>query len=197
MIFAPNLLLSPRRTVAAPTATQTLAFYYWTAHYVKRILETLFVHNFSRATMPLLNLFKNTSYYAGAAAIVGFTINAPGYADPGLFPDQTSICLGVAAFFQLLNFWTHLQLANMRKPGETGYKIPRGLLFRFVCCPNYTTEIYAWLAFALGTQSIAALGFACVGAAQMIEWAFIKYKRLRGLFGPSYPKRYVILPPVL
>lgn len=30
----------------------------WTAHYAKRILETIFVHRFSHNTMPIRNLFK-------------------------------------------------------------------------------------------------------------------------------------------
>lgn len=27
-------------------------------HYIKRLLETVFVHRFSNATMPIMNLFK-------------------------------------------------------------------------------------------------------------------------------------------
>ena len=32
-----------------------------TAHYAKRLLETIFVHRFSNATMPIMNLFKERS----------------------------------------------------------------------------------------------------------------------------------------
>ena len=37
-----------------------------TAHYAKRLLETIFVHRFSNATMPIMNLFKeriHNTYY--------------------------------------------------------------------------------------------------------------------------------------
>ena len=43
----------------AHSETQDLAFVYFVGHYVKRILETFFVHRFSHATMPIFNLYKN------------------------------------------------------------------------------------------------------------------------------------------
>jgi very-long-chain enoyl-CoA reductase len=43
--------------------TQKLCIFMAIAHYVKRELETIFVHRFSNETMPLVNLFKNSIHY--------------------------------------------------------------------------------------------------------------------------------------
>ena len=39
-------------------ALYSLAAICWSFHYIKRIVESIFVHRFSHATMPIQNLFK-------------------------------------------------------------------------------------------------------------------------------------------
>ncbi len=73
----------------------------------------------------------------------------------------------------------HQILAELRPPGSKEYKIPRGFLFNYVTCANYTTEIIGWVAFTLATQTAAAAIFATCGALQMGQWAIQKHMRLR------------------
>lgn len=177
---------------------QFLACMYWIFHYSKRIFETFYVHKFSHATMPLRNLFKNCTYYWSFAAFVSYFVNHPLYTAPN--PMQTYVALTLSLLCQLANYKCHVILSNLRPPGGHGYSIPRGFLFDYITCPNYTAEICGWILFAVATQCLPALIFAVVGAGQMAIWAAGKHARLRKIFDgkdgrEKYPKKWIMLPP--
>lgn len=180
---------------------QTYATIYWCFHYFKRILETFFVHRFSHATSPLSNVFRNCCYYWSFAVFIAYFVNHPYYTPVG--ETQMYIGFGLGMICQLANFYCHLILKSLRAPdGQGGYQIPRGFLFNFITCANYTTEIYQWLGFNIATQTLAGYSFLVVAAYIMSDWALGKHRRLRKLFDgkdgrPKYPSRWVILPPFL
>ncbi|XP_020651253.3 3-oxo-5-alpha-steroid 4-dehydrogenase 1 isoform X1 [Pogona vitticeps] len=51
-------------------------------------------------------------------------------------------------------------LRNLRKPGETGYKIPRGGMFEYVTGANYFGEVLEWFGYALACSTIESVVFA-------------------------------------
>eukprot|EP00088_Acartia_fossae_P047431 TRINITY_DN5141_c0_g1_i1.p1 TRINITY_DN5141_c0_g1~~TRINITY_DN5141_c0_g1_i1.p1 ORF type:complete len:302 (-),score=51.11 TRINITY_DN5141_c0_g1_i1:7-912(-) len=169
----------------------------WSFHYAKRILETLFVHRFSNATMPIKNLFKNCSYYWGFAAYIGYHINHPLYTAPSL----NQMYGGLAGFIlcELGNFSIHVLLRNLRPAGSKVRKIPYPgfnpltWMFGLVSCPNYTYEFGAWTSFALMTQCLPVGFFTLAGLYQMSVWAIGKHRNYKKEF-KDYPKRKAIIP---
>ncbi|PBC31679.1 Trans-2,3-enoyl-CoA reductase [Apis cerana cerana] len=173
----------------------------WSIHYAKRLLETLFVHRFSHATMPLRNLFKNCSYYWIFAMYVAYHVNHPWYTAPKQF--QFLVGLVTFVLCELGNLSIHLALRDLRPAGSTVRKIPVPtnnlftLLFNFVSCPNYTYEIGSWIGFTIMTSCLPAGFFTIAGAYQMTVWAIGKHKAYKREF-PQYPKtRKAIIPFVL
>jgi len=173
----------------------------WALHYAKRLLETVFVHRFSHATMPLRNLFKNCGYYWGFTGYVAYHINHPLYTAPGDI--QVYGALGFFLLSELGNFSIHLLLRDLRPPGSSVRKIPYPNsnpltnLFKFVSCPNYTYEFYSWLAFTIMTQCLPAGLFMLAGLYQMSVWAMGKHRQYKKEF-EKYPRgRKAIIPFVL
>ena len=129
--------------------TAHIAAVAWSFHYVKRLLETIFVHRFSNSTMPLTNLFKNCSYYWGFAAYIAYHVNHPQYTSPPSY--QVFSFLAVFFLSELGNFSIHILLRNLRPAGSRERKIPfpdsnpLSFLQNLVSCPNYTYEVLAWI----------------------------------------------------
>jgi 3-oxo-5-alpha-steroid 4-dehydrogenase 1 len=88
-------------------------------------------------------------------------------------------------------------LINLRKPGETGYKIPQGGLFKFVSCPNMLGEMVEWLGFAIMVGSLPAWSFFLWTAVNLIPRTLDHHKWYLQKFS-DYPKqRKAVIPFVL
>ena len=82
----------------------------------------------------------------------------------------------------------------MRKPGETGYKIPKGGLFKYISCPNHFGEILEWIGFAIMCWNLAAFAFAIWTVANLIPRAVSHHKWYKENF-ENYPtKRKAVIP---
>jgi 3-oxo-5-alpha-steroid 4-dehydrogenase 1 len=89
-------------------------------------------------------------------------------------------------------------LRNLRRPGETGYRIPRGGAFEWVSGANFAGEILEWSGWALAQPaSLPAAAFAfftftniAPRAQQHHEWYLATF--------PDYPRgRWAVIPFVL
>uniref|UniRef100_A0A4W5JT63 Trans-2,3-enoyl-CoA reductase-like 2a n=1 Tax=Hucho hucho TaxID=62062 RepID=A0A4W5JT63_9TELE len=122
----------------------TLACACHTCHYIKRLIETIFVHRFSHGTMPLRTIVRNCVYYWTFSAWLAFYINHPLYTPPcksSIIQTNHSLC-------EAGNFSIHVALNNLKAEGGTKCrkfplptKNPFTWLFFLVSCPNYTYEV--------------------------------------------------------
>lgn len=188
--------------IAEPSQLQVLVCALLVIHFLKRELETIFVHRFSLATMPARNIFKNCGHYWALAGVnIAYWVFRPDSptATDSLNPILYNGGLALFVFGELANLNAHLILRNLRRPGTTERGIPRGFGFGLVTCPNYMFEIIAWIGIYLLTGlSWSVFLFIVVGTLQMWAWAKKKERRYRQEFGDKYKrKRFAVLPPLL
>ncbi|MCJ1432829.1 3-oxo-5a-steroid 4- dehydrogenase [Xylographa pallens] len=198
-LLRPYLYASPNKLFPfpAPSSLQTLSLLLVSFHFVKREYETIFIHRFSAATMPLRNIFKNSAHYW----IIGglnmaywiYRPNAPTAKPMNVF----FTLLGVLLFFtgEIGNLSSHLTLRDLRSSRGKERGIPQGLWFELVTCPNYMFETMAWVGVFLVTRDFATVIFLLVSVTMMCIWAKKKERNYRKEFGDKYKnKRYTILP---
>jgi 3-oxo-5-alpha-steroid 4-dehydrogenase 1 len=86
-----------------------------------------------------------------------------------------------------LNWKADNILIHLRKPGETGYKIPRGFLFEYISSPNLFGEFIEWSGFALMAWNLPALTFMVWTYANLVPRAKNHHDWYLRNF-PDYPK---------
>ena len=106
----------------------------------------------------------------------------------------TGLALFIAGF--VINRQADLILLKLRAPGESGYKIPHGGLYRWLSCPNYLGEIVEWVGWAVATWSLPGLAFAVWTIANLVPRARAHHVWYHEHFSDYPSDRKALLPGV-
>jgi protein-S-isoprenylcysteine O-methyltransferase Ste14 len=168
----------------------------WQAHYLHRAFIQPLTNPGGHKPMPLAicasAIFFNlvNGYLNGRGlTVLGRAYDWSWFADPRALAGLALFAVGF-----IVNRQSDAILMRLRKPGETGYKIPRGGLYRYVSCPNYFGEIVEWAGFALATWSPAALSFAVWTAANLAPRAVSHHRWYREKFADYPSERRALIP---
>ncbi|MFT7808251.1 very-long-chain enoyl-CoA reductase-like isoform X1 [Arapaima gigas] len=194
-------IYNPKYTfTSSPYPVVPLACLCHSLHYIKRLIETIFVHRFSHSTMPLRSMMKNCLYYWGFAAWLAYYINHPLYTPPTYGNQQIHYALILFLLCEAGNFSINLALNNIKSDGDRSGRIPYPTrnpftwLFFFVSCPNYTYQVGTWIGFTIMTQCVPVALFTLVGFVQMTIWARGRHNMYLRQF-KDYPSlRMAIIP---
>ena len=137
----------------AMEAVPLALFAIWQSHYLYRTLIFPFRLRSGRP-MPLSIALPGFGFNLVNAWINARWVSELGEYPPAWFADPR-FGAGVALFAAgwLVNHHADGVLLALRKPGESGYRVPHGGLYRWVSCPNYLGEMMEWLGWAIATWS--------------------------------------------
>ncbi|MFX1380183.1 MAG: methyltransferase [Promethearchaeota archaeon] len=169
----------------------------WMLHYIHRtfIFPLLIRGNQSMPITIILMgiIFNGVNSYLQARWIYKFSFS---YAISWILNPLfiTGILIFFIGFF--INLHSDYLIRNLRKPGETEYKIPYGGMFKYVSCPSYLGEITEWTGWAIMTWSFPGLVFAIWTFANLAPRARTNHLWYIRTF-PEYPNNRKALIPYL
>jgi hypothetical protein len=189
--FLAVYLLGRHRFEAVPLALGAM----WLFHYLYRTFVFPTRLRTRGKRMPLAVVAMGFTFNCLNAYVVGRWVSGLGSYQADWLRDPRFV-IGLIVFLAgfAINCRADGILIALRRPGETGYRIPRGWLFEYVACPNYFGEIVEWFGFALATWSLPGLAFALFTAANIGPRAFSNRRWYRRTF-PDYPaERKALIP---
>jgi len=171
----------------------------WSVHYFHRSFIFPFQMRGNKKSQTLAPVAMAVFFNIGNAYINGRWIFSlgPGYTESWLIDPRFMVGLSLfVAGFVICKHSDHV-LAKLRGPGETGYKVPEGGLFRFVSCPNYFGEIVEWTGWAIATWSLAGLTFAVWSFANLFPRALSHHRWYKKEFADYPAGRKAVIPFVI
>jgi 3-oxo-5-alpha-steroid 4-dehydrogenase 1 len=167
----------------------------WELHYLYRSYVYSALQRGTRRSFPLVLAAAAFVFNINNGVIIGHDLFAKGLADSIALGDPRCAA-GLALFLGgfALHVASDATIRALRRGGETGYRIPKGGMFRLVSNPNYLGEIIQWIGFALVTRSVAAWAFALFTFCNVFPRAISNHRWYRERF-PDYPSgRKIIIP---
>ncbi len=167
----------------------------WQAHYIHRAFVFPFRMRLAGKRMPVVI----------AAMAIGFNllnayVNAGWLGFFGRYPDawltHPQFLVGLALFVTgaTINLRSDDILRRLRRPGDTGYRIPDRGLHRWVAAPNYFGEIVEWTGWAVMLNAPAGWAFAAYTFANLAPRAVSHRRWYRQTF-EDYPReRRALIP---
>ena len=173
----------------------TLLSLLWLGHYLNRTFIFPFRIRTKGKKMPLVIVLSAVLFNLFNAGLNGYFL---AYFETYTNADflNWSFILGLILFVfgHISNHISDTILINLRKPNETGYKIPTGFLFKYISCPNLFSEFIQWAGFALIAWNLPATTFLIWTAANLFPRA-IKHHQWYLSHFKNYPKnRKAVIP---
>lgn len=152
-------------------------------HYLYRAFIFPFRMKGGGKPKPLLTVLLAVVFNCVNGAANGYDLSRVGD------PSWAWVGLGVVVFALgvAINHHSDAVLLRLRGPGETGYKIPHGGLYRLVSAPNYLGEIIQWTGFAIAAATPAAALFAVFTVCNLMPRAHSHHQWYQQKFS-DYPK---------
>jgi len=168
----------------------------WEGHYVYRAFIYPALRRGRGKLMPLSIVALGALFNIGNGYLNGRSLFAFAPPRTASWLTDPRFLLGLALFLggSAVHILADRRLRALRRPGESGYKIPRGGLFRWVSAPNYLGEIVQWAGWALATWSLAGLSFALWTASNLAPRAMSHHRWYRAQFADYPPERKALLP---
>lgn len=152
-----------------------ILFVLWIFHYINRTFVYPLRIRPTEKKMPLVIMLNAIFFNLVNAGLNGYYLAELSGLDrygmnwltsPITITGFVLFCTGL-----LINWKSDHMLIQLRKPGDSGYKIPKGFLFDFISSPNLLGEIVEWAGFALMAWNLPALTFAIWTYANLVPRA--------------------------
>ena len=199
----PALLTYPLIVILSGIELQNIHFVFlglWGLHYINRTLIYPFRTRTKGKKMPIsiplmamiFNGFNGAFLGLGVAYVYGAQYTSDWLTQPLSLIGIALFLIGFA-----INFDADNRLLNLRKPGETGYKIPYGGFYKWISCPNYFGEIVEWAGYALLLWNLSGIAFLVWTIANLGPRALSHHKWYREKFEEYPPNRKALIPYLL